>query len=315
MKIILSIGLLLFVWNAYSQINEKLQFDLYEKYKGKIVFSNNKISFNELDEKNLKSSFTINDEIFGQIVLKQPLAECYKENSYEYDFKNLKYAYNYSMRLFVDGVFKEQWLYEFAPENFKYTVHKELVISSSDPIHKRTNSEFVYTWVDLVTLLNPGMHTFRFEVVPMNIDIVGNDLPILASGSFTMNIEEKSIEQFKMEKTPDLPRATFSSKSIEKELLEASSDVYAEAIPLQAIITDRKGSWMYSRDINDFIESRHIIASVVYKYVSSGECWVKTGMYSQEYKGYDDYGTMTYFKETEGYYDYRVPCWKVDKIK
>jgi hypothetical protein len=187
------------------------------------------------------------------------------------------------------------------------------VLSSNNPKEKRKNSDFANEWVNIVSTLKEGKRTFDLEIVPINIDLVGNIHPILAKGSFTIDIKKDKVDKYLELRTTDLPPATMINKPVEDKIVVASDGIYPYATPLRAFIADVKEDWFYATDEFGNILSRHIIASVVYRMNTSNKCWVKTGFYSQQHQEYGNFGPMKHYKETNGYYDYQIPCWKVNE--
>jgi hypothetical protein len=62
---------------------------------------------------------------------------------------------------------------------------------------------------------------------------------------------------------------------------------------------------------NENIVYRNIVASVILKDLD-GVCKVKTASYGQKHQGYGDFGPLIFEKYVKGYYDYTIPCDKVE---
>lgn len=294
-----------------AQYNKELSGDVYKQHRGEILLSDTEVDLADFNEKDIQNNFDLMDEIYGRIILEKSLAEIYKDNNYVYDFNNSRYDYNYSLLLFVDGEKRAGWLFELSENYFNYALSFDLVLSSRDKDEIRNNSDFVNEWVHIISTLKAGERKLRLEVVPLHVDVIGDVLPVIASGSFTLNVQKDKIDDYLAERTADLPPVTMINKSIEEKIVAVSDDIYPYATPLRAFITEITGDWTYSIDDYGNILYRHIIASVVYKFSMTNDCWVKTGLYSQKHQGYGNFGPMLYNKETNGYYDYQIPCWRV----
>jgi len=185
------------------------------------------------------------------------------------------------------------------------------VLNSNEPIEKRKDADFTNDWITIVSALKEGNNTFKLEIIPLYVNIVGDNHPVLASGTFTLNMETEKLNSYIENKSIDFPPITIVNKSIEEKILVASEGIYPYTTTLKAIITDIKEDWTYQTDDNGNIVARQIIASVVYRNNANNECWLKTGVYRQKYQGNGNFGPMEHFKETTGYYDYQIPCWRV----
>lgn len=305
----------LFIWLGTSllqaQVGKNFLGEFFKENSGNILFSNKKIDLTSYNEKDIQKNFALLDEIYAQVILKTTLAQTYKDNKYEYDFDNKYFAYNYALILYVNDDKKDQWLFELSEIYFNNAFNIDLVLSSNDPIEKRKNCDFTNDWITIVSALKEGKNTFKLEIIPLYANIVGENHPVLASGTFTLNMETEKLNSYIEKKSIDFPPITIVNKSIEEKILVASEGIYPYSTSLKAIITDIKEDWTYQTDDNGNIVARQIIASVVYRINTSNECWLKTGIYRQKHQGNGNFGPMEHFKETTGYYDYQIPCWKV----
>lgn len=284
--------------------------DNFEEYIGKIVFSSGSIDLENFRKENLKKEFTLNDELYMRVFLKKTLQKTYQDNEYQYDFYNSKYSYNYAMRLYDNDTLIANWLFEMSPDEYQKVISFAMILSTDKPGEKRHASIIVNQWADAISGLSPGKHHLKLEMVPLNIELVESKVPVLASGSFYLNVTKESKKIFLETHTTDLPPATIVNPAIEQMILDASNEIIPNAKPLRAFITDLNEDWTYSADENGNILYRHIIASVIYK-MPDQTCWIKSGVYSQKHEGYGDFGPMEYTKLTEGYYNYAIPCKKV----
>ncbi len=297
----------------HAQIGKNYGAEFFKENKGKIIFSSKTIDITSYNEKDIKKTFDLLDEIFGLAILETTLAQTYRDNKYKYDFDfdNNYFDYNYALILYVNDDKKAQWVYELSETYFNEAFTLDLVLSSNDPIVKRKNSEFINDWISIVSTLKEGKNIFKLEIIPLNVSIVGDKHPVLASGTFTLNIGKADMENYIEKKTTDFPPITMVNKTVEEKIMVASKGIYPNTTPLKAIITDIKEDWSYSTNDYGNIVGRQIVASVVYQTNISDKCLIKTGIYVQKYEGHGNFGPMVHFKETTGYYDYQIPCWKV----
>jgi hypothetical protein len=314
MKRILT-SIVLFIWLGtpllQAQVGEDFGAELFKENTGKIIFSNKIINLTSYNGDDSQENFDLLDEIYALAILKTTLAQSYKDNKYEYDFDNNYFAYNYALILYVNEDKKAQWLYELSETYFNDAYTLDLVLSSNDPIEKRNNSDFINDWISIISTLKEGKNTFKLEIIPLNVSIVGDKHPVLASGTFTLNMEKAEMDNYKEKKTTDLPPITMVNKSIEEKILVASKGIYPYTTPLKVFITDIKEDWSYATNDIGNIVGRQIIASVVYRTNTSNKCRIKTGIYMQKHQRFGNFDPMEHFKETTGYYDYQIPCWKV----
>lgn len=280
----------------------------YRDYLGKIVFSDQEIRAERLDKDQLSNQFELLDNIYAGLYMKKTLKEAYEDNNYEYNFDMAKNFYNYALRLYVDDSLEAQWLFEMPEEDFDQVVTLDFVISSKEKYEKRNYSGIVNQWVGVISQLPGGKHNITFEMLPLSTEMVGNELPVLASGSFTLNVNPSKIADFEQRMTTSLPIVTMIDKDIQDQIVRASNDLFDQANPIRALITDKKGDWTYVKDENDIILYRHIVASVVYRFLTDGSCWIKSAWYTQEHQGYGKFDPVQYSREAEGYYNYRIPC-------
>ncbi len=257
-------------------------------------------------------AFNILDNIYVNIFLNNPLSYYYDQNDYTYDFELKRFYYNYAIRVYDGDELQGQWLYEMPPDDFKNLQQIHFPLATDKEYEKRLYGNMVNAWVDLVTNMEAGDHKIRMTVVPVYEDIKGKSAPVIAEGSFNLDVNSSQKSAFVDKYKTDLPEATVISPAIEEQIMDASENVIEGAEPIQAIITDVTGDWGYTYDEHGNIIHRHIVASVVYQLLS-GDCWVKAGYYTQKHKGFGEFGVMTFGRDAEGYSDYEVDCGTVEK--
>ncbi|MFW5657699.1 MAG: hypothetical protein ACOC0C_08785, partial [Bacteroidota bacterium] len=274
--------------------------------EGKIFFSSSEEFLKMTSENLMENDFTLSDNLFVAVHLGKPLKDYYDQHNYVYRFDDARYDYNYAIRIFVDGDLKARWLYEMPPEPFERQQSLHFALATKSKELKREFSTAVNNWVSIVSGLEPGEHNVKFDIIPLNMELVGEDLPVLASGEFTLDIDENKKQAFVKEAPTDLPLVTMIAPEIERKIVEASTIVDNSA-PARAFITDVSGDWTYVKDENGNILYRHLVASVLYK-ERDGDCRIRSAWYMQEHQGYDNWGPMEWSKPAEGYHNYEVPC-------
>lgn len=271
--------------------------------KGKIVFTS------QDDETIVESvdQFGMLDNIYVNIFLSEPLSFYYDKYNYTYDFREKRLNYNYALRVYENNDLLGQWLYEMPPEYFTSTVNLHFPLATDQEYKKELYGNMVNSWVNLVRGLDEGKHDIKVTMALLYADIKGKNPPVLAEGSFQLKVNEDKLPAFIDKFKTELPEATMIAPAIEQQILIASDNVIEGAQPIDVIITDVTGDFNYTYDENGNILYRNIVASVVYQ-LRNGECWVKTGYYTQEHKGYGDFGVMTFARDAEGYSDYEIDC-------
>jgi hypothetical protein len=252
--------------------------------------------------------FSILEDIYIWAYLKKPLAKIYKEFNFVYDFDKQYNLYNYALRVYADGQLQLQWLDELNPKDFQNKTSLQYTLSSSSDALKQAYSSIVNDWTDLVIRLKQGPHQIKIEMIPMNRDLGTEVLPVISQGVFTLKVDTNEFETFKKRKSTSLPESTLQIPGIEKSLLEASTVMYDNAVPVKAIITDINGDWTYSRDEFGNITGRQIIVSVVFAFPHREMCLLKTAMFYQSHQGNGVYDNPIFVKLVPGYYDYEVDC-------
>lgn len=296
-----------------GQPNEDLNNKVFQEHKGEILFSVEEVDPATANTGNFTNEFSLDDNIYAEIILKKTLARTFEDQNYAYNYDDPRYTYNYAVRVNVDGEPASQWLYEMAENYFDKSVSVEMVLQTDDALQKRENSDFINDWVKTIAGLTDGKHQISIEVVPLTFELIGSDQPVLARGEFTLKVENELVETYRDEKTTDLPPVTAVNPALEEDILVASEGVYPYSEPLRAYVTDVEQDWSYASDEFGNIRSRHIVASVIYENRTTNKCWVKSGLYYQRHQGYGDFGPLKHFDETEGYYDYQIPCRKVNE--
>jgi len=278
---------------------------------GIIVFDTVALDLEPVEERQSIESVNLENDIYAMVYLKKALGEYYEDLNYEYDFELKKFDYNYSMDLYVDDQLMARWYNEIDPvEEFNTTTTFPFILATKSD-EKMDFSSNVNDWVSVITDLEPGEHDIRMEVIPVNIETIDEEQPKpLAAGSFTIQVDEEKKLNYRENFTTSIPEPTMVNPEIEEMIEHASLNIFVDAQPVKAIITDNRGDFRYTKDERGAVLYRDIIATVVYK-MREGDCWVKTALYNQPHQGSSEFGTMKYSKTMQGYYEHEVPCWKL----
>ncbi len=219
------------------------------KYAGKIVFAESWIPKEDPDESEFRTGFSLMDNIYARIYLDEPLGDVYEKLGYSYNFNEMKYTYNYAIRMFVDDELTARWLYEMDEEPFRKQTTFNLVIASDKDDKLFYN--WISEWIQEVERLGHGTFRIRLDVIPLYSDIVNSPdkEPVsLCSGEFTYRIDSTRMADFVREKMPGLPKATVINPGIQESILDASTSVYAGAVPVRAVLVDVNSDWRYNVD-------------------------------------------------------------------
>ncbi|NBC82189.1 MAG: hypothetical protein GVY19_02295 [Bacteroidetes bacterium] len=271
---------------------------------GKITFSD---SFGEFS-KNTQKTFEVGDELYMQTTLPGTLEDIYNKHNYAYDFSDATYTYNYGLRVYVDGKLDGQFLVEMPKNDFdSKTVVRHALASEKEDVTQQ-HFPLIMQWMELLKQYEEGMHTIKLEFVPIYPDIAQKELPVVASGTFKFKLDKNELMAYEDRKTSDLPPSTIESQQIEDRIVDASSELYTGAFPIDAVITDMEGDWTYFTDDNGNITHRNLIATVAYYWTAEDKCTLKSARYYEKHQGHGAFGPLLFYKEVEGYYDYEVPC-------
>ena len=138
-----------------------------EDKSGKMVFTNQNIYSEDMDQTNIKDKFSLMDDLYFWVWLDQPLAETFHELNLPYDYQDKTLTFNFGIRFYIDGDLKSRWLFEMPPEDFNNTNEFNFTLMTSEREFKRRFSYTINNWVDLISGLDDGIHEIRVEFVPM----------------------------------------------------------------------------------------------------------------------------------------------------
>jgi hypothetical protein len=131
---------------------------IHDKYAGKIVFAENRINFENIDDGLLKDHFRLLNTIYGKAFFEMPMAAYYETFNWSYDFKDADLDYNFSTVIFIDGEMAIKLFDELAQEPFNNYTYLDLVIAPGN-IDKYKFSLLSTDWVNKVTKLSEGEHS------------------------------------------------------------------------------------------------------------------------------------------------------------
>jgi hypothetical protein len=299
--------------------------DLASKYAGKIVFSEQQLTFARTNEDMLKSSFQMMDNIYARVFLKKTFEEYFDEYDYKAEFitgasqevfhtPKPGSRQQYKLLITIDNTYHAVWLDRLqGDEAFRnYTTYQFVLLPS-----ERQQEEYARManwWVNLLARLSPGEHTVRLELIPVDPAHLTDRSPVLAKGEFTFTIEEGRINEFVDEKAPGLPEATMVDATLEgrmQALIAAAHDEEYAAFG-DVIITDINGGWNNIYSEGGQLLSREIVASYLVKDFE-GKCWVQSKTFAEnwleEEEAFDDFNIRGV---PNGYYHYQILCEKTN---
>lgn len=304
----LIILLLLFVSAAVKaqETNE----GIHEKYAGKVIFAEEKINFENIDDGILKDQFRLLNTIYGKAFLEMPIADYYDKFNWSYTYKDIDLNYNFSTTIYIDGDKAIKLFDELATGPFNNNTYLDLVIAP-DNGDKYEYSLLSSDWVDRVSELSDGKHAVRVEIRAESKDYPGLKKDPVATGEFTLHVENTKIDEFvkKFEITP--PEPTIIDADVKLGVIDASENMYPGMAPVDAVIIEPTGQWQYNRDMQGNILSRNFLAAIILKNIE-GECFVKTARFFQDHRGYFQFDEVRLSEKLDSYYNYRIPCENVE---
>lgn len=283
-----------------------------EVEKGVIVFDTEQISKTEAVKPAKVKTFDLTDDIYGRIFLAKPLADYYNELGYDYQYDNEKYAYNYGIRIKVNGLIMVQYLDELIPKDLFYNkLSFDFALSPSGEM-ERNFAVVQEDWVEIIKRLEEGTHEVKIELLPYHKDNIDGYVEVIASGKFKINVDKDKMSEFLSKNFVGLPMPTMSNEEIEQKIEDATIHIYYGMEPIDAIIVDKDADWDYMVDNHGMIMARTIVAAVVLQ-DKSANCYVKTGLYRQKHLGNGKFGKVFFSRKLDGFYDYQLSCDEVHK--
>lgn len=291
-------------------VNASAQSSPDSTYRGKIVFAKNKITNESFTPQNLVTSFDANDRIYGRIFLDKPLAGYFRDYDWDFDYANTFDNYNYSIEIYVDGKKVIQWLNELPKFEFnRYRFMDMTIVPEAEK--KYDFSMSVRDWLNVVSKLDPGDHKVEIEFTPALPEYPGTDIDPVSKGSFTLNVTPENKKELLSTYRIGLPKATIVGTQLESQIVTVSEDLYPGLVPVEAFIIEPTGKMQYTRDQQENVLNRYFTASVAYRGLQ-GQCQVKTGVYMQQYLGYDQFDKVEFSRPLKGYYNYQLPCKNIE---
>jgi hypothetical protein len=291
---------------ASSLFAQKTNKAIHDKYEGQIVFAEESIDFENIDDGLLKERFTLLNTIYGRIFLEKPLAAYYDDHNWNYDYSKEKFDYNFSINIYIDGQLAITWLYELSPEAFTKSRLWDIVVAPKEENRLQYSMES-NDWVDQVSILEDGEHEVKMVMRAENAENPGLNIEPIASGMFTLHMEKAKMDEFTKKFTVGLPKATIDDDELEAEVIDATVRMYDGMTPVNAIIIEPTGKFQYTRDMNGGILSRNFIAAVVLVSYDD-KCYVKTARYFQDHAGYFEFHDVRMSKKLEDFLNYEIPC-------
>lgn len=305
-KIISIIATMLLAVSGFYLQAQSTNKEIHDKYEKQVIFAEEPIDFENIDDGILKDRFTLLNTIYGRIFLEKPLADYYSEYNWNYDFTKEKFKYNFSINIFIDGEKQIKWYYELTPQAFRKNRIMDIVIAPAEDSRYRYSMES-NDWVEKISRLPEGDHQVKLTLRAENAENPGLKVDPVAGGQFTIHVEEAKLDEFKNKFTVGLPRATIDNEDIEAQIVDATVRMYEGMTPIEAVIIEPTGKFQYRRDRTGVILSRNFIAAVVLKRFDD-KCFVRSARYFQEHKGHFEFDNVRMSKKLEDYLNYQIPC-------
>lgn len=303
LRIPVIIAALLLAANTTAQ---KTNRDVHLKYGGNIVFAEEKINFENIDDGILKDRFGMLSTIYGRIFMEKPLQDYYDEYGWSYSYQDADLNYNFSTNIYIDGQKAIKWLDELDPMAFGHSTYLDLVIAPKEK-DKLEYSMLSHDWVESISRLDEGIHSVKVEMRAESMDFSGTEADPVATGEFRIKVENSMRDEFRKKYAVKLPDPTIIDDDIVGEILAASLNMWPTMTPIMAYIIEPTGQWQYDYDMTGAITSRNFIAAVALKSLE-GNCYIRSARFFQDHHGYFEFDNVRLAEKLPGYMDYRIPC-------
>ena len=276
---------------------------VHEKYQGQIVLSSQEIENSGISDEIFSDNFTLGNSIFLRVFLKESLLNAMLE------LKNVDHsiAYaqgGYNMIMTLDDQHKTtRILYMkslFEEEEFKTWTTWRGALDADGKTNYIGVAEFRDFIAEQDSYLTVGAHKVKIELYPSMIgDIMENAAP-LATGSFTLNVNENSIDP--NDTYLCLPAKGQEDAKLEAEIIEAFKKKEWKEQPQKAIITS--SDWLIVKNNLTGIPLRRLLTATVAS-TREGKCIMQSFDFAQEFDGTGYTGKLYLY--SVGSQD-KIPC-------
>lgn len=196
--------------NAQALTDAGIPNQVHKKNLGKIVWSNESISFTDPDESKFKTSFAATDYLWGRIFLEKSPQRTIQEMTGE-----IKTSLSFYYDLYVDGV-KNSWLVERGD----WVTEAHLARTSQQVwlyVNKEGKERDVANWSKILSGLKPGTHEIR---VDLKVESASEEVSkkVFASGSF--QIIKKAGDKLKIGKSFSDYKAGMQDAALNAQIME-----------------------------------------------------------------------------------------------
>ncbi len=252
----------------------------HDKNVGKIVFSDQKILAENTNETLFKSTFKIDDPIYGRVYTKTSIKNyaLYRNGDVTSSAKVNDKSYLY-IKIFIDGV-DQSFLFANDDNGGKYETWNSWQIFVSARGDDAKNNKA--TVVEAFNKLSPGNHKIKLQCFGGENNIDYTIQPI-AEGEFTLNVEAG--KAMKIGKNWAFYKAAMTNPALDKQIVDAinkyaSSQGWKETFS-KAKITD--ADWYVTKAEWTGIPLYRTINAIVYAKWPDGHCTAQEVSVIQNY--------------------------------
>lgn len=255
--------------------------EVHKAHIGQIVWSNEKIDFENPDASKFKTNFTTDEWIYGRFYLSESM-----QNSIRKEKKEVFNNFYYYFDLYVDGV-KMDWKVESGE------LYGEYLQRTSQQVWVCTEEGSDRAeWKKLVNSLKPGIHEFKLDLKAKSnykeFDI------IFATGSFKLTINPG--DKVNIGKSFSTYKAGMEDKEVESRILTCIQE-YAKKSGWKETFTGVKiqnEDWTILQNVNTGVTTGRSVVAYCFATWPDGHCTVQRFVFKQQYDG-QTYGKSIHY--------------------
>ncbi|HUM51409.1 MAG TPA: hypothetical protein PK431_06310 [Chitinophagales bacterium] len=263
---------------------------MHQKSIGKIVFSNQKITQENTSEALLKTTFKLDDAIYGRVFTETSVKNyaLYRDGDVTGSAKTNDKSY-YFIKIFIDGA-AQKFLFNSDDNGGKYETWNtwQIFVAAKGDDAKNNRAHIV----EALNKLSPGKHTIKLQLFGGESGIDYTIKPI-AEGEFTLDVEAG--KSMKIGKNWASYKAAMVNPALEKQIVDVVNK-YATKQGWKETFTKAKildADWYVTKNEWTGIPLYRTINVVVYAKWPDGHCT------AQEFSVIQNYNDGAFSKVTE----------------
>ncbi|HYG50198.1 MAG TPA: hypothetical protein VD905_04805 [Flavobacteriales bacterium] len=287
--------------------------DIHSKYVDKIVFAKEEITKNNPVEASFTNTFTLADNIYSRIFLKQ------SQSNFANNVGHIWSGSDFFYRIKIEGEpVNDLLLNDFTSAGDKESITKwttlQLGISPAPQQMSEYNQASISILFEHFYHLPEGSYKVKLDFifdVPADQEKTSATIGepkkttskfgpeiVMASGEFTLNVQNSDKLAYAKKVCNPLPEPTMTDKELEQSMLKAVAGKWEGQTPVKAVIIG--DDWIYLRDEWGTITGRKIEAAVVIKFEKQNMYKVFDMSFYQQNQGGEKYGITKYNGEMNG---------------